>query len=220
MRGWDYCTTDRRRRWDYGLRWRSRKTADFVQLTTSTPRYPLELAYIRDEVLKLANGNAEDRKIEQLIAVSTALAEDRTKRAIPPQEWQLIVDGFPVEYFELPRPPLIEVTGFDYLDADGATQSLALSPADFRIVPAGAYTKARVYPAYGSSWPSALAYGEAVTLTYVAGYETADAVPELIRAGMELVIGELYKGRSLSVTSLVNNTKAVLDLDHFFRPVY
>ena len=199
--------------WDAGIRWRS--------LRTVHPTDPvMPLAYVRDVLLRVVNGTVEDSNIESLIKAATEEAEEMTQRALMPQTWQMILSGFPSGDIVLERPPLIEVTSFAYTDTDGNAQTLAVSPLDFQVVPSGKYQKARLRPLVTESWPSALSGEDAVTITYTAGFqEPLDPQLEYIRRGIAVLVGELYKQRSLTVvgTSIV---PAPMDLSRFFRKVY
>lgn len=66
----------------------------------------------------------------------------------------------------LPHWPVTDVVSVQYVDADGATQTIAA--ADYELHSDGA--PAFVVPAYGVSWPSTREGPAAVIVTYNAGY--------------------------------------------------
>jgi uncharacterized phiE125 gp8 family phage protein len=199
--------------WDAGI--------TFKTIRTVHPTTPiLDLAYVRDKVLRVVNGTVEDTHIESLIREATEVGEEYTQRAFMPQTWQMVLTGFPSGAIELERPPLLGVTAFDYVDADGVTQSLAVSPADFQLAVSGKYAKASILPLVGASWPTTGTVRDAVTITYDAGY--ADVTdPQLARyaRGVAVMVAELYKQRELTVqgTSVV---PAALNLASFWERVY
>lgn len=200
--------------WDAGIRWFSRRTVAPTEL-------PVQVEYIRDQVLRVLNDDREDEFIETVIRGATADAEHHTQRALMPQTWQMVLSGFPASgQIVLERPPLIEVTSVAYYDGDDALQELIGSPSTVEVVPSGAYSKAIVRVSSGASFPSASSRPDAVTVTYRAGY-TDDQDPELtlINHGIALTVGELYKIRSLSVQE-PNNTPASLQVDRFWRRVW
>ena len=199
--------------WDAGITWRSLRTVDPVDL-------PLEVGYIRDKVLRVVNDSVEDGHIERLIIEATEAAEEETQRALMPQTWQMILSGFPSGDIVLERPPLIEVLSFDYLDADGASQTLAVSPLDFQVIPSGKYRKARLRPLSGASWPGTISTEEAVTITYRAGFSN-DQDPQLahIARGIALMTAEGYKTRTLSIVG-TSVSQATLHLERFWKKVY
>jgi hypothetical protein len=53
-----------------------------------------------------------------------------------------------------------------------------------------------VTPAYNQTWPVVRCLEESIKLEYVAGYGAASAVPKNIKAGIKLLIDEMYNNRS------------------------
>ena len=201
------------RPWDDGIRW-------FTRLVTPPTELPVSLERVRDQWLRAAHTDVEDAQIDQMIRAATAAAEDLTQRALMPQTWQMVLDGFPWGDIVLERPPLIAVTSVDWIDASGVVQALTGSPqASYDVVPSGFYSKARLKVLPGGSWPMPRSQPEAVTITYQAGYTDADHVLSTIVTGIELMVGELYKQRSVSVHE-VHNTPAVLNLERFWKRVW
>ena len=199
--------------WDAGITWRSINSSFPTEL-------PLEVAYVREKVLRVVNDSVEDGHIERLIIEATEAAQEETQRALMPQEWQMVLSGFPSGDIVLERPPLISVTSFAYTDADGVSQTLAVSPLAFQIVPSGKYQKARLRPLSGESWPGTIDTEDAVTITYQAGYSN-DQDPQLlhISRGIALMVAELYKTRSLSIVG-TSVSQATLHLERFWKKVY
>jgi uncharacterized phiE125 gp8 family phage protein len=155
------------------------------------------------------------------LKAATAAAERMTQRALMPQTWQMVLSGFPASgRIVLERPPLIEIVSVAYYDGDDELQELAVSPPAFITTADGPSSKAVLYPLTGEAFPATAARPDAVTVTYRAGYEHPDDDPEmaLIRAGIGLMAGELYKQRSLSVQA-INNSASQLQLSSFWRPV-
>jgi uncharacterized phiE125 gp8 family phage protein len=199
--------------WDAGLTVRPLRTVAPVE-----PLIPL--AQLRNEFLRVVNGTVEDSEIESMLIGATEEAEEMTQRALMPQTWQMTLSGFPTGDIVIERPPLIEVTSFVYTDTDGNPQTLAVSPLDFQVIPSSQWRKARLRPLSGASWPSTITTEDAVTITYEAGYSNInDPQLEWIKRGVRVLIGEMYKQRSLTVvgTSIV---PAPLDMTRFFRRVY
>lgn len=199
--------------WDHGVTWFSRRSVLPVGL-------PLDVEYVAEKVLRVMNGTEEYTYIESLIRAFTHSAEEATQRALLPQTWELVLSGFPSDAIVLPRPPFISMTSFAYTDASGDEQTLAGSPAEYRVIPSGERSKARVVPLSGASWPSTRTQGDAVTLTYRAGYaDTNDPEYQRILMGICVAVGEAYKNRSLSVQD-IQNVPTVLALEHFWRRVW
>lgn len=199
------------RAWDWGVRWFTRRTVDPTTL-------PVTVEYIREHVLRTANEEHEDPHLERLIKAATDACEDATHEALMPQTWELTLSGFPCGAIVLPRPPLVSVTTLAYVDDDGDDQVLAGSPAEYEVIPSGRFAKAKLTPLFDATWPDTRVQLDAVTVTYEAGYATAEDIPERYITGICLMVGELYKQRSLSVQSVIQNVPAVLQLERFWRP--
>lgn len=173
--------------WDDGIRWRT-------ELVTPPSETIVDVEFVRERVLRVANGTYDDDHIESLILAATALAEEQTHRAIRPQRWKLVLSGFPSGRILLPRPPLIEIESFTYIDGDGEEQSLSASPAAYVLSPSGFYSMAAVSPLESESWPATQSStDDAVEITYRAGYQnpTHGACPLIVR-GIELAVSEMY----------------------------
>lgn len=133
----------------------------------------------------------DDTLIDSLILGARHFIENYTGRQLIQATWVLRRDGFANELY-LPRGPLSSVSSIQYIDQDGATQTLAGS----------AYTvdahsnPGRVVLAYGQTWPNVRDQINNVTITFVAGYGTAVTdVPEPIRQAMRLLVAHFYETR-------------------------
>lgn len=201
--------------WDAGVTWRS-------EIVTAPTETAVDIAYVRDKVLRVANGTVEDEFIERAIKAATLACERDTGRALVTQTRKWIADRFPCGRIVLPAPPLIAVTSFVYVDADGEDVEWAASPAPYQIIPSGRVSKAALAPLYGETWPVARCQPDAVAVTYTCGYADADGestIPDGLINGICLMVGEIYKQRSLSQigTSIVN---APLDTKRFWPTVF
>lgn len=141
--------------------------------------------------LKVTDAN-EDALIASLIVTARREAENRTRRQLMTATYDLTLDAFPAT-IELPRPPLQSVTSITYVDADGATQTLAAEK--YTVVNDSDGVPARIVPAVDEVWPATKAVPAAVVVRYVAGWAGADDVPEPIKQWMLLRIGGLYEQR-------------------------
>lgn len=121
-----------------------------------------------------------------------------------PQTWVQRLDWFPCE-IELRRPPVQSVTSVEYVDTAGSTQTLASS----RYQLDASSAPGRLRPAYGDSWPTIRLIPNAVTITFVAGYLTAAAVPAIAKRLILLACEEDYYGCdvSMSYDSLVSRLR-------------
>ena len=131
-------------------------------------------------------------------------AEGLLNRALVTQTWQLDLDAFPTwrahsrywgRAIKVPLPPLQSVSSITYIDTAGDTQTLAASK--YKVLNLNSPTRAGIIEtAFGETWPSTRHEGEAVTVTFVAGYGARNAVPEHIRHLLLFTIQDAYDGRA------------------------
>jgi uncharacterized phiE125 gp8 family phage protein len=123
------------------------------------------------------------------------------RRALLSQTWKLVLDAFPCDDFlRLPRPPLQSVTSVKYIDGSGVQQTWAST----NYVVDTASLPGRVRLAYGISWPFVRTQPNAVEITYIAGYGDApEDVPESLKHGLKLWVGNLYENREPLVTGTI-----------------
>lgn len=175
------------------------------------------------------DGSDEDILIASHIQAATAWAENYTRRALITQTWELWLDCFPtqgdislaydrskLDVIELPLPPLRTVGSVKYYDTAGLLQTFS---AGLYIVTAPAGPQAErgsIRLAPSASWPATQERPNAVIVRFDAGYGAAEDVPAAVKAGMLLVVGELYKNREQSVTG--NISKVPLAAEHLLDP--
>lgn len=149
----------------------------------------------------------EDALITDLIGAAVSMVEDYCGRSIMAQTWQLTLDGF-AERIILPRGPVSAISGFTYLDADGASTTVpaTIYAEDLDADPQAIVREPR------QSWPSPGDYVNPVTITYTAGYST---VPAAIKQAILMLVASWYQNRSTllsgsSVAEMPLGTMALL----------
>lgn len=133
----------------------------------------------------------DDALITALIVTARQQAEHRTGCALVTQQWRFVVDVFPDDSIELPKPKLQSVQSVTYIDGDGVRQTLAGTEYDVitdELV-------GRIVPAYGKSWPDCRITPGSVQVSYTCGYGAAAAVPASIKSWMLLAIAAWYENR-------------------------
>lgn len=155
-------------------------------MNITTTVQPTEEPVTVDEAKEWARitDSAEDALVERLITRSRETVEAFTGRALLTQTVVQRWDCWP-RWMEMLRAPVASVTSLQYIDVNGATQTVGSANYYTDLVSEPARLVA--IPTY--SWPM-LQDGRpnAVILTYVAGLTEADDVPEGIKVAiMQLV---------------------------------
>lgn len=156
----------------------------------------------------------ENTFISGLISAARGWAEKYTWRAIGLATYRLSLDRFPEKCSRptwrvpwssdpimLANPPLASVASLEYVDDDGATQTM--DEADY-VADADA-EPARIFPAYGTYWPSTRSMPAAVKVTYQAGYANAAATPPEIKTAILLLVGHWFQNREAVVTGTISS---------------
>jgi uncharacterized phiE125 gp8 family phage protein len=133
----------------------------------------------------------DDTLISALLQAAREQVESDASRALVTQTWRLKLHSFFADLIELPRPPLVSVTKIEYLDLNDVTQTL---PVVYYRVDAdrspGVIWRDKDYV-----WPTISDQPNAVTITYVAGYGAAAAVPARAKQAILLLVGHWYRSR-------------------------
>lgn len=161
-----------------------------LKLYTAAAGDPVSLAEAK--VHLRVDGTDEDTLITSLIGSATLEAEHLMGRAVMPQKWQVMLDGF-ASSIDLPRPTVSGVDSVKYVDATTGTLT-TLSSTVYQVV-AGSDYSARIVLAYGQSWPSSRAQPESVQVIFSTGYQDAASVPEPIKTWIKLRVGTMYANR-------------------------
>ncbi len=143
----------------------------------------------------------DDNLIMLLITAAREYCESFQNRAYITQTWQLWLDAWPEgNEIRIPRPPLQAVNSIKYYGADNS--EYVLPPTDYIVDTAG--EPGRIVLAYGKSWPSVtLRTTNAVCVEFVAGYGSADKVPQRVKQAMLLLIGHWYDTREIAAVGHV-----------------
>ena len=140
--------------------------------------------------------SVDDAFLAGLIPAARQAIEAYTGRALVEKILVDRRDCFPCHrVITLEQPPLQEVTSISYVDSDGEDQTLSdeLYTVDIYSAPG------RIVLNELESWPSTKSVPNAVTITYVAGYDhisTGDyRLPESLRDAMRFLIAHWFSNR-------------------------
>jgi len=156
-------------------------------------QYPVSLTEAKfrlriDDTGVPATDGAQDADIGAMIEAATQLAESMTRRSIATTQWRLTLDAFPAE-IRLLHPPIVSVQSIQYIDPNGATQTL---PATEYSVDS-ASEPGRIQPAAGTQWPETMQTANALTVNYTAGWG-ANA-PAAVKQFVLLQVAHMYRNR-------------------------
>lgn len=138
----------------------------------------------------------DDTLIASLIDAATAHVDGWTGvlgRALVTQTWRQDFSRFAL-CLHLPLAPASSLTSITYYDAENVQQTLSADIYQLLTDARGPFVSLKP----DQIWPGSYDREDAVSVTYVAGYGDADAVPAPIRAAILLIIGHLYENREAS----------------------
>lgn len=149
-------------------------------------------ADIKDSPELRANTD-DETEIEKLIEAAQEKYEEHTGNILRSSTLKLELDSFPEDngFVELPSP-ISSIVHVKYYDAAGSLQTLASSK--YKLDQFDRKTLAKLFPAYGETWPATYDQINSVEIQFVAGFADADAIPEIIKRGMIAFIQEILDG--------------------------
>lgn len=154
----------------------------------------------------------EDSLVDSLIAAARDHIEEMTGRALVRRHYRVSFDAFPSVVIDLPRSPLLGVTAVRYVATDGT--STILAPSSYQV---GKNRKpGRVAPAYGLSWPTTRSDLDGVEIDFVAGYLSAEDVPEQLRIAARQLVAHWFENREPVVVG-PSATQIPMGIDRILR---
>ena len=133
----------------------------------------------------------DDILIAGLITSARHIVESDIRRQLVAATIKYRLDSFPRE-FNLPCPPLTEVSSIIYVDTAGDTQTLAATEYTVDKYP----EISRIIPAWTKSWPATRGIPNSVTVTAVCGYAapfTAATSDTITISGLEPTDTDKYR---------------------------
>lgn len=192
---------------------------DRLTRTVAPTGYPVTTAEL-NAWLKIDTSTEND-----LIDAAIAAATDHLDatgvlgRALLTQTWTMKLDDFPLAddwnrfaEIAIPLPPLQSVSSIAYLDSTGASQTLATSVYGVETGEIG-----RVYLKPDQEWPEVQDTRSAVTITFVAGYGAASAVPTPLKVAIRMLAGHFFEQRLPVITGTISS-ELPLGVQRLIRP--
>lgn len=163
---------------------------------------PVSVAEAKEH-LRIVDFTDDDTYISGLISAARKWCEDYCDRTFADCQYTVAFDDFPAARIELPRPPLrlnsesAEATvSISYVDTDGSTQTMtwaATGTQNFRVDKD--FIPALAYPLYLETWPSVRIDDKSVQITYLAGYGSASATPQMVKHVIKMLVAHWYANR-------------------------
>lgn len=150
--------------------------------------------------LKMTGITDDDTLITALISSARDVAEKITGRELVQKTWTYTLDQFPrgLRDIWIEKAPLVSVASIEYLDGDGATQTLSTSVYGVNADP----THPKIYLKYGQTWPTSRNHEGSVTITLTTGYPASGSpldyranIPKSIIAAIYIILRDLYDNR-------------------------
>lgn len=153
-----------------------------LRLITAPTLFPVTLALVK--TLLRVDGPEDDALLDTYIAAATNHVEVYAGRALMPQTWELVLNGFS-DAILLPKGPVSAVSSISYYDRDGILQTIAA--ANYAVDLAS--DPQWIVPVKGFTWPLVADGVNNVVIRFVAGYA---AVPAAIVAAILLTVRAWY----------------------------
>lgn len=148
----------------------------------------------------------QDTLVQQTLVAARLDAEAFTGRVFITQTWVWTLDAFPRGAMRFPKNPVQSVTSVQYVDTAGATQTWGASK--YEVTTDGIV--AQLQPVFGESYPNTYEKMNAITVTFVAGYGGASAVPAGIKQAILMHASALYDGECAGGMGMVGAAKSLL----------
>lgn len=134
----------------------------------------------------------DDEDIEAYLMASRAHVEGFLKQSLLAATWQYRIDHCWPREIRLPVGPIRTTTGLSiqYVDADGATQTLAITEYQVSLG-----ITCVIRPAWSKSWPTLRPIMDAITVTFKAGELFVADVKPVFVAAVKLELTNLYENR-------------------------
>ena len=166
---------------------------------TAATQEPISLSEIKDH-LRLTS-TSEDGLLAGFILAAREWVEGQTHTLCVTQTLDYTIDdGWPYietnglcrQRIELPVRPVASVTSVQYVDSNGATQTLATDQYVVRTDGPVPF----IAPAYAVIWPTVRIQPAAITVRFVAGYAASDVPQSLIQA-IRYLTAHMYANRDI-----------------------
>lgn len=176
--------------------------------TAKSSDLPMTLAEAKQHLRQY--GSENDEEIQAQLEAALEVCETDAGRSLRVSHTLTqTYPSWPCNPVRFDRQPVKSITSVTYYDADGASQTLASS--NYRLHKS---TLAAAYLEFDDSFtqPTTDYRDDAVTITYVAGYDALTDVPKMVKSLVKLKLSELYG--DLDERTYANTVRSYGDLLH------
>lgn len=160
-----------------------------IQRTSSQSHLGVSLAEAKAHLR--IGGTAKDDLITLLIESATEQLERDIARACLVATWKQSMSGFPScdQPIQIMQSPVVAVTSVEYIDSEGATQTLDVADWSFSSARNSLY-----YEGSDGTWPSTSTEtkSDKVFITFTAGLDDEGCVPRLMKQAILLEVGRAF----------------------------
>jgi uncharacterized phiE125 gp8 family phage protein len=171
-----------------------------VQRQTSLSFEPVTLAEAKNHLrVDIAD---DDDLINRLVKTARLWCEEHADITLVGGAFFGFADELPLgsDYLQIPGPPLTGVTGVVYVNQSGG--STTIGPSGLLVDTVS--RPGRVFPSFGTQWPTARQQPNAVRVEYTAGPLSAAGVDERAKQAMLMLVGHWYENREAVLTGTIS----------------
>lgn len=143
-----------------------------------------------------------DALLTEYEKVAVERIQNESRRQFITATWKMYLSCFP-DVITIRKCPVSSITQIRYVDTDGDWATLDTSVYE----PFLTREPAEIRLAYNQTWPLIRQKEQAVEVTFVAGYGTADDVPEIAKHAVKLIVQDAFygcDGNSMAIDSLIS----------------
>lgn len=171
-------------------------------VVTAPASEPITLAEARKQLELSPSDTAHDDHLTALIQAVREQFEHDTDSSILTQTLSVTCEDLSDDEIYLPRRPIQSITSIQYYDTANTLQTLSSSVYSLDK------PNAAVRLNYLQLWPVTIDRWDAVTITYVAGYSSISAVPQIYKQAMKLLLAHYFENRDMIMSEAMQTIPA------------
>lgn len=183
-------------------------------LVTPPAAEPVTLAQAKKQLELASSDTAHDAHLALLIQAAREQWEADTDSCCLTQTWKVYAEEFDDDEIYLPKRPIQSVTHVKYYDASNVQQTLSTSV--YSLDDAARAVRLDSLQV----WPAVYDRFDAITITFVAGYTSAAALPAIHKQAILLLVGKYFENRDMHVSGAYTDAAYDALVTKFMRSNY